>query len=40
LGLAEHLDAASTEDFAQLRAGLDSLGSAFTVNPRLVRGLE
>ena len=38
--LTEHLDAESQEHFAQFRAGLDSLGIAYTVNPRLVRGLD
>ena len=38
--LTDHLDAESKEHFAQLRAGLDSLGIAYTVNPRLVRGLD
>src|SRR6188472_2809768 len=36
--LTDHLDAESQEHFAQFRAGLDSLGIAYTVNPRLVRG--
>jgi histidyl-tRNA synthetase len=38
--LTEHLDAESQEHFTQFRAGLDSLGIAYTVNPRLVRGLD
>ena len=38
--LTEHLDAESQEHFAQFRAGLDQLGIAYTVNPRLVRGLD
>jgi len=38
--LTEHLDAESKEHFAQLRAGLDALGIPYTVNPRLVRGLD
>ncbi|HYJ41541.1 MAG TPA: histidine--tRNA ligase [Steroidobacteraceae bacterium] len=38
--LTDHLDAESKEHFAQLRAGLDSLGIPYTVNPRLVRGLD
>ena len=38
--LAEHLDAESAEHFAALRAGLDALGIAYRVNPRLVRGLD
>jgi histidyl-tRNA synthetase len=38
--LTEHLDAESRAHFAELRAGLDALGIAYTVNPRLVRGLD
>ncbi|MDF3019096.1 MAG: hisS [Steroidobacteraceae bacterium] len=38
--LTEHLDAESTAHFAELRAGLDALGIPYTVNPRLVRGLD
>ncbi len=38
--LAEHLDAQSREHFAGLRAALDALGIRYTVNPRLVRGLD
>jgi histidyl-tRNA synthetase len=38
--LTEHLDPESREHFAALRAGLDSLGVAYEVNPRLVRGLD
>jgi histidyl-tRNA synthetase len=38
--LTDHLDDESKEHFAQFRAGLDSLGIAYTVNPRLVRGLD
>jgi len=38
--LADHLDAESQAHFAELRAGLDALGIAYTVNPRLVRGLD
>jgi histidyl-tRNA synthetase len=38
--LTEHLDAESQAHFAELRAGLDALGIAYTVNPRLVRGLD
>jgi histidyl-tRNA synthetase len=38
--LAEHLDPESQAHFAQLRAGLDALGIPYTVNPRLVRGLD
>jgi histidyl-tRNA synthetase len=38
--LTEHLDAESTAHFAELRASLDALGIPYTVNPRLVRGLD
>jgi histidyl-tRNA synthetase len=38
--LTEHLDAQSAEHFAELRATLELLGIAFSVNPRLVRGLD
>ncbi len=38
--LLDHLDAESAEHFAQLRALLDEAGIAYTVNPRLVRGLD
>src|SRR5687768_10653926 len=38
--LTEHLDAESQVHFAELKAGLDALGIAYTVNPRLVRGLD
>jgi len=38
--LADHLDAESQAHFAELRAGLDALGIPYTVNPRLVRGLD
>src|SRR5262245_58962396 len=38
--LADHLDPESQAHFAELRAGLDALGIAYTVNPRLVRGLD
>jgi histidyl-tRNA synthetase len=38
--LTEHLDAESQAHFAALRAGLDALGVAYEVNPRLVRGLD
>ena len=34
------LDAESTDFFAQVRAGLDALGIAYRLNPRLVRGLD
>jgi histidyl-tRNA synthetase len=38
--LTDHLDPESRAHFAELRAGLDALGIAYTVNPRLVRGLD
>jgi histidyl-tRNA synthetase len=38
--LTEHLDAESQQHFAALCARLDALGIAYTVNPRLVRGLD
>ncbi|MGH8232554.1 MAG: histidine--tRNA ligase [Steroidobacteraceae bacterium] len=38
--LTDHLDVESQAHFAALRAGLDALGVAYEVNPRLVRGLD
>jgi histidyl-tRNA synthetase len=38
--LTDFLDAESAQHFAALRAGLDALGVAYEVNPRLVRGLD
>ncbi|MFO1427295.1 MAG: histidine--tRNA ligase [Steroidobacteraceae bacterium] len=38
--LTEHLDPQSREHFASLCARLDALGIGYTVNPRLVRGLD
>jgi histidyl-tRNA synthetase len=38
--LTEHLDGESQAHFAGLRAGLDAVGVAYEVNPRLVRGLD
>ena len=38
--LTDYLDEESQTHFAALRAGLDSLGVAYEVNPRLVRGLD
>jgi len=38
--LPEHLDAESHQHFDALRGMLDSLGIAYEVNPRLVRGLD
>lgn len=38
--LPDFLDSESAEHFAGLRARLDALGIAYTLNPRLVRGLD
>jgi histidyl-tRNA synthetase len=38
--IADFLDDASREHFAQVLATLDACGVAYTVNPRLVRGLD
>jgi len=38
--LTDHLDAASREHFDGLRARLEAAGVGYTVNPRLVRGLD
>jgi histidyl-tRNA synthetase len=38
--LLDHLDAESQAHFAELRAILDAAGISYTVNPRLVRGLD
>ncbi len=38
--IADYLDEASTQHFAQVKAALDACGVPFTVNPRLVRGLD
>jgi histidyl-tRNA synthetase len=38
--LTDHLDPESQAHFAEFKAGLDALGIAYTVNPRLVRGLD
>jgi len=38
--LTDHLDPESQAHFAEVRAGLDALGIPYTVNPRLVRGLD
>ncbi len=38
--LVDHLDAESAEHFAGLCARLDAMGIAYTLNPRLVRGLD
>ena len=38
--ITDHLDPASAGHFDRLRSQLDDAGLAFTVNPRLVRGLD
>ncbi len=38
--LLDYLDAESTEEFEQLKLYLDDAGIEYTVNPRLVRGLD
>lgn len=38
--LLDHLDAESAAHFARLRELLDAAGVAYTINPRLVRGLD
>ena len=38
--LGDSLDAESADFFASVRAGLDRLGIAYSLNPRLVRGLD
>jgi histidyl-tRNA synthetase len=38
--LTDHLDPESTAHYAQLRGMLDALGIGYTMNPRLVRGLD
>src|ERR1700722_4263074 len=38
--IADFLDAESTDHFAQVKAALDACGVPYTVNPRLVRGLD
>jgi histidyl-tRNA synthetase len=38
--IADFLDEASKEHFAQVLAALDACGVAYTINPRLVRGLD
>jgi len=38
--IADYLDEASTEHFRQVLAALDACGVPYTVNPRLVRGLD
>jgi histidyl-tRNA synthetase len=39
-GPAEHLSAEATEHFERVQAGLDALRIPFTLEPRLVRGLD
>ncbi|MBT8087020.1 MAG: histidine--tRNA ligase [Gammaproteobacteria bacterium] len=38
--MLEHLDTASADHFESLKALLDAAGVSYTVNPRLVRGLD
>ncbi|HTG77193.1 MAG TPA: histidine--tRNA ligase, partial [Steroidobacteraceae bacterium] len=38
--ITDHLDAESAEHFAALRTHLDAAGVTYTLNPRLVRGLD
>jgi len=38
--LLDFLDAESAAHFAAVRAGLDALGIGYTINPRIVRGLD
>jgi histidyl-tRNA synthetase len=38
--MADFLSGASAEHFAAVTAGLDSLGAAYEISPRLVRGLD
>ena len=38
--ITDHLDTESAEHFAALRAHLDAAGVTYTLNPRLVRGLD
>ena len=38
--LLEHLDAESAEHFLQLQKLLDAANIQYTINPRLVRGLD
>jgi histidyl-tRNA synthetase len=38
--LIDHLDTASAEHFSEVRSLLDSAGTPYSVNPRLVRGLD
>jgi histidyl-tRNA synthetase len=38
--LTDYLTSAAADSFAKVRAGLDELGIAYELNPRLVRGLD
>ena len=38
--IADYLDEASTDHFAQVRAALDACGVPYAIEPRLVRGLD
>ncbi|SEC06029.1 histidine--tRNA ligase [Terriglobus roseus] len=38
--IADYLDEASTQHFNEVKAALDACGVPYTVNPRLVRGLD
>lgn len=38
--LIDHLDPASAENFSEVRSLLDSAGTPYSVNPKLVRGLD
>ncbi len=38
--LIDHLDDESKQQFDKLRASLDAVGISYTINPRLVRGLD
>ena len=38
--MLDHLDSESVEHFQQLKALLDAAGVSYTINPRLVRGLD
>jgi len=38
--ITDHLDAESSDHFAQLRETLDEVGVSYLINPRLVRGLD
>ena len=38
--IADYLDAGSKDHFAQVLAALDACGVPYTINPRLVRGLD